>query len=765
MATNLHIDKFSPNQETVPTFLARIENKLLSANLHLPIFDSLATADFSKFLNFIQPLEANELSLEQIQLNLGRCFAQPREREHQSQARSNFSKMEQWSGESVSDFLIRLKEAAGPCSFGSNYDREHPVEARIRDQFLAGVRHRQCRLQLLQPATITLDQAVDIAANHEAASNCVYQAPNPAAPELNRVAVRRRSNLPTSSGCFRCGSQDANHDRRNCFAKTIQCNWCSLTGHLERVCNAKKNGKPRTNAVHQLSQSTAAEDPFDDTNEFNVVTNDTPVSPPKVMVPVSINGVNLQLEFDTGSPITVISRTVWEVSLGSPSLAPLPTTYRSFSGHPVDLLGCFVATVTHLNQTVQFPVAVASRDTKGLVGRDLMSRLQIDWKTIGNQLSNSQLTPDIASLSTPDKYWKSEFPTLFDDTLGHLHRFRADLRLHLPEGEQIKFHRPRPLPYAIWPQVKQEIERQINCGILEPTNDAPFGAAPIVPVVKKSGTIRICADFKVTINRFLAIEQYPLPRIDDLFAKMAESGAPTMFSQLDLVDAFFQLPVSEASKQILVINTPFGLFRYNRLPFGVSPAPLIFQRTMDTILQGLQGVLVFEDDVLIIGQNAHSHDTNLRAVLARLAENGAKLSLPKCLFKATTVQFLGYSLSAIGITPDNKTDAITSMPAPTNVSKVRTFIGMVQYFAKIIPNLAAMCKPLYHLLHATTAWCWDEQCDRSFAAIKKSLSSQPILTHYDSTRKLVLASDASNDGLGVVIAHLGDNEQLLPIAH
>ena len=190
-------------------------------------------------------------------------------------------------------------------------------------------------------------------------------------------------------------------------------------------------------------------------------------------------------------------------------------------------------------------------------------------------------------------------------------------------------------------------------------------------MVKKDGSVHICTDYKLTINQAAKTDTYPLPIIHDLFASL--SGGMT-FSKLDLAHAYQQIPLEEDSKQYVTVNTHKGLYRYNRLPFGVASAPSIFQRTMENILQGLPGVTVYIDDILVTGKSTEEHLHNLETVLQRLEQAGLRLKREKCSFMLTSVEYLGYKISEKGLQPtDEKITAIKNAPVPKNVSQLKSY--------------------------------------------------------------------------------------------
>ena len=155
-------------------------------------------------------------------------------------------------------------------------------------------------------------------------------------------------------------------------------------------------------------------------------------------------------------------------------------------------------------------------------------------------------------------------------------------------------------------------------------------------------TVRICGDFRVTVNPVSKLDSYPLPRVNDLFAKL-EGGQK--FTKLDLGHAYQQLPLDEESKRYTVVNTHKGLFRYVRLPFGISSAPGIFQRVVDTLLQGILGVIAYIDVILVTGPSDEEHLKALDETLSRLDKTGLRAQLKKCKFMMSSVDYLLSRLS------------------------------------------------------------------------------------------------------------------------
>eukprot|EP00731_Ephydatia_muelleri_P000635 Em0001g635a len=258
------------------------------------------------------------------------------------------------------------------------------------------------------------------------------------------------------------------------------------------------------------------------------------------------------------------------------------------------------------------------------------------------------------------------------------------------------------------------------------------------------------------------VDQYPLPKPSDLFAAL--SGGK-WFTKLDLAQAYTQMELDEVSRQFVAINTHRGLYRYTRLPFGIASAPAIFQRAMDTILQGMSGVLCYLDDTLIVGKNKEEHLATVEEVLKRLQNEGLRVNKEKCCFLTTSVQYLGHRIDANGIhATGEKLDAVLMAPVPSSVPQLRSFLGMINYYSKFIPNLATLLNPLNELLRKDVQWKWTDQREQAFKQAKQCLTSPNVLVHYDPTLPIKLAGDASAYGIGAVISHTLPDGSERPIA-
>ena len=213
----------------------------------------------------------------------------------------------------------------------------------------------------------------------------------------------------------------------------------------------------------------------------------------------------------------------------------------------------------------------------------------------------------------------------------------------------------------------------------------------------------------------------------------------------------------------VTINTHRGLYRCTRLPFGVASAPALFQKLMDSVLQGIQHVICYIDNILVTSSSGEEHLRNLATVFKRLQDHGFRLKQEKCAFLQESVEFLGHKIDAEGLhTLPGKIEAVVNAPEPRNIQELRSFLGLLNYYGKFLPNLSSVVHPLNSLLQKSKQWKWSKACAQAFQQAKEALSSASVL--YDPTLPLTLAGDASVYGIGAVISHVLPDGSEKPIA-
>ena len=351
-----------------------------------------------------------------------------------------------------------------------------------------------------------------------------------------------------------------------------------------------------------------------------------------IIIPVVVDKCLIHMELDTGAAVSLVSEETYK---------------QHWSNKPLEES----VTIEYKNQNVRVPLVVVAGLGPSVFGREWLNKITLDWKDIHK----------VHSCTLEELISKHEM--LFEDGLGMLRNFHA--KIYVDPDVRPKFFKPRPIPYVFREKVEDELNRLTTLGIIEPLQFSEW-AAPIVPVLKSDGkSIRICGDYSVTVNKASKLECYPIPKTDDLLTSLTGG---VVFTKLDMSQAYQQLVLDESSKQYVVINTHKGRFRYNRLPFGVSSAPAIFQKVMENLLQGISNVAIYFDDVLIAGKSTSEHLSTLEKVLFKLEDAGLRLRKDKCKFMMESISYLGYMIDKHGIHPtSDKVRAIKEAPQPQNI--------------------------------------------------------------------------------------------------
>ena len=623
------------------------------------------------------------------------------------------------SGETIATFVAELRRIAQYCNFGDSLNDS------LRDRLVCGVNEDNIQRRLLSEKVLTFDKAMEIAVSMETAKKNGDEL-QAMPPTVHKVC---------SLSCYRCGK---NHLPDECNLKGAKCFSCGKIGHIQKACRSvlpkKRNfphrsrsdhrsvvRKPRKTLPNHKPQPIRRLTEEGGTTDFLVKQlhsdNNNPIE-----LTMDIANKPLKMELDTGASVSLISAKTFATLQSSRQLQKSNTVLRTYSGEQIRVVGNIDVSVKYNTQVVTLPLLVIEGEGPSLLGRNWLKHIKLDWKSI-HIMKGDDL-----------QLMLERHRGAFRDGLGKLQGYQAKIIIE-PEATP-KFCKARTVPYSMKVKIEEELDRLVSLGILQPVQFSDW-AMPIVPVLKSHKSVRICGDFKVTVNPVSKLDRYPIPRIEDLFATL---GGGTTFTKLDMSQAYQQIELEDSSRQCTVINTHKGLFQYNRLPFGISSAPAIFQRVMESLL--------------VTGRTNEEHLESLELVLKRMEEAGLLLKKEKCSFMASSVTYLGHVIDADGLHPIvEKVDAIKEAPSPKNLTQLKSYLGLLTCYNRFLPNLSTVLFPLYRLLRKKNLWTWTTKEETAFKASKELLMSSNLLVHFDPSLELILACDASPYGIGAVITH------------
>ncbi|XP_055525274.1 uncharacterized protein K02A2.6-like isoform X2 [Wyeomyia smithii] len=680
-------------------------------------------------------------------------------KENSTYERHLLRQMQQKAGENIDAFTIRLRVQAERCGFGDRLDEN------IKDQIIQNCQSTALRRELLKRGDVSLEEVLSTAKIFETVAQQEKSFTNgdgmkPPVSEVNKVDLtpssskRMRFAGPNNFECHRCGYLGHLARDDSCPARGKTCSKCFGKNHFAKKCRTRHPTKPKsypksersgneqTPTVSSKSNENEnshtvkhiADDSVNDYAEyiFNVTSCDS-----NAEMQCEIGGVSVSAVIDSGSKYNLLSQSNWEQLKGNKVVVlnqrrEAPMEFKAYGGQSLPLIGAFNAILKVGTANTVAENYVVEGNGKILIGRDTATSM------------------GVLKISAPVNEVEANQDAKGCSKLGTIKDVIVDIPIRADVTPVVQPY--RRIPVALEKLVEKKINELLNKGIIEPVNEPAKWVSPVVVVPKGDGSdVRICVDMR-RANEAVERENHPLPTIEDFLPHLVKAK---VFSRLDVESAFHQVEISRRSREITTFITSRGLFRYTRLMFGISCAPELFQKIMEQILSGCDGCVVFIDDVLVFGADQAEHDLRLKMVRQRLQEWNVVLNEGKCVYGVPEMKFLGHVLSADGIKPDtDKLEAIRCFREPKSGEELRSFIGLVNYLGKFIPDLATITFPLRQLTNKKQPFIWGREQQEAFVKLKDYMIRPTTLGYFDVNDRTQLVADASSVGLGAVLMQI-----------
>ena len=351
-----------------------------------------------------------------------------------------------------------------------------------------------------------------------------------------------------------------------------------------------------------------------------------------------------------------------------------------------------------------------------------------------------------------------KFSHVLTDIPGRTNVLQHDIKL--TSDDPVRF-KPYPIPYAMLDTVNKEVDKMIEMDIIE-RSDSPY-SSPFVIVKKKDQSNRFCIDFR-GLNSITIFDAETMGNIEEMFSKL--SGYQ-FISKIDLTKGYWQISLVDAAKPKTAFQTPRGLFQFKVLPFGLVNSGATFVRCMRKVLEGLENVDNFVDDIIVYTRSFNHHMEVLDSVFERLASANLSARPSKCYIAYSSLEVLGHIVGTDRLSPNpDKIEVIKNAHRPTTKKQVRSFIGMAEFYRKFVPNFSDIASPLTDLTKKgqPNQVRWEANHERAFSSLKNALVKAPVLKLPNFSQVFILQTDASDNGIGAILLQDEDNIRL-PVSY
>ena len=681
----------------------------------------------------------------------------------------NFRSLKQLEGESIDKYVTRLKESSSRCGFAD-------VDLEIKHQIVFSCRSNRLRRK-------ALEEDSDLAALVKYARSLeITKAQAQAIEEGNKIDVNKIGKPGKYSkrfydtektknevhakkeikSCFNCGG-DYPHlkGRSSCPAFGKSCSKCQLPNHFARVCRKKVNNL-QTNPTETDSGDTSESSdneysytvPFVQKSNINNVTAN---------IKIKLENKKIRFQIDSGASVNIINESVYNSLQTAPKLKKSKVKlYPYASKRPLPVIGHFtgdIETKKKIGSGVFY--VVKGTDTECLLG--LETALELGVIQICNAITKNG-DENGKVLNVLEKI-KKGLPVGIQKILDkHTSRFIGVGKLSNEKAHLTINHNVRPvaikhrrIPFHMRDKVSEELNRLRENGIIEKVKEPTGWVSPVVLVNKFDGRIRLCVDMREP-NKAIERIRHVIPTIDDLKQKI--NGA-TVFSRLDLKNAYHQLELSEDSRNITTFSTHEGLDRFCRLNDGTSSAAEIFHNKLEEKLDG-RGNLNIYDDILIFGVGDADHEDALDRTLETLKKWGLTVNLDKSEFYKSSIKFFGLIFSKEGVSPDpEKVEALQRAEPPTSKAELRSFLGMLNFSSEFIEKFSDQTAILRKLTREKVRWTWTNAHQKSFEKLKHALCEKTMLSYFNPAWETELICDGSPFGVSGILTQIdpSDNQR------
>ena len=663
-------------------------------------------------------------------------------------------------GQPFLDYLTTLKQMANQCEFTE-------TDNMVRDKIVFSTTDQELKEKLLEIDDLTLDKAREkcVAAETTRKEARLMSTDIKDERHLHGVKKKHRSmntrqstdtkksykkTADTESKSKRiCDNCGLTHPPKKCPAFGKECLNCHKKNHYAKMCRSRSKRSSAVSTDYYYSD----DDSYDlDMGEVKHVSGTRNIRRAWFEM-IDVLGTRIPFKVDTGAEANLLPEKLWAKCVNKlheqPYLRKRRVTLKTVTGKNINYIGMAEVPVKIKRQTATAEIFVTKERTTPILGLQTAMQLKL---LLPGENATARIINSVESKSKPkltEEILKQEYGTVFSKKLG---KYPGQYKIRLTEDAQPKINPPRRVPHKMMQPLKKKLHDMVEEDVIEPVDHPTDWVNSMVCTEKKDGSLRLCLDPR-TLNKYIKREHYMIPTFQEVITRL---GRPKFFTIIDQSSAFWQVELDEESRDLTTFQTPFGRYRFKRMPFGISSATEVLQKKSFQIFGDIDHVHIINDDMLIEGDTEEEHDEAMCKVLDRAIKNNIKFNLSKLRFKKQEVVYHGTKFTTEGIQADSsKVKAILNMPDPVDKQGVQRFLGIVNYLTPFIPNKAQITEPLRQLLKDKAPWNWGKPQQEAMKKIKQLLSSEVLLKYYDETKPLTIQADASQDGLGACLLQDG----------
>lgn len=673
-----------------------------------------------------------------------------------------FNLIAQKENQPFTEYLTELRTQIKYCEYNCTKCNEPFTDRMLRERVILGLFDKKLQIKLLEDKKLTLSDIINkckvaeaVVVNKKLLSQVEkVNMVDTSQKDVNLVQKKTFQRHPNTPKCDRCGGFSTGQHLKYCPAQKegAKCNLCGKPGHFARVCRSRQQEErpkgsnqlqlyrgPRQSRVNELRYGFSSDEGNRLCQNNNIIIkkyvfriNTSARGWFKVL---NVGGAEVEFKLDTGADISCLPIKYIKQANIQNQIQESNNQLFAYNNCKIETFGKInlicIDCDTQLKKIVSFEI----------VGDEFQPILSRDACVELNLLNRTNIFH--ISMDSKEKFIEQNL-----DVFDGIGTIPGECSIMLKENSVPTLKYKKRIPESLHKRLKITLKEMQEQGIITSVDYPTDWVNNLEIVEKPNGSLRICLD-PIPLNKCIRREHFLIPTVEEIISRLSNKS---FFTVLDLKQGFWQLSLDKKSSELTTFMTPFGRYRWNRVPFGISSAPEMFMKKMVAIFGNISNVEVYFDDIFITGSTKKEHDETLEMVLSKARENGIKFNKEKVQLCKKRVKFMGQIIQENRVEPDPKyIEAIKNISQPQNKKDILRILGMFKYLARFIPNLTKKSANLRNLTRLDTEWKWLDAHQREFEDLKEILCKGTSLRIFDPKLPLIMQTDASKDGLGCVL--------------